>query len=56
MVQSRVTRLGGIVTRSLAMAAFLMRTTIAKAFGLDGATLLEASRCYPDESRIEPGA
>jgi len=37
------------------MAAFLRRTTIAKAFGLDDATLLEASRCYPDESQIEPG-
>jgi len=55
MLQGRVTPLGGIVKRSLAMAAFLMRTTIAKAFGLDNATRLEAPRCDPDESQVEPG-
>ncbi|MCU0913259.1 MAG: hypothetical protein MUC88_01695 [Planctomycetes bacterium] len=54
MVQGRVTRPGGIAKRSLAMAAFLIRTTIAKAFGLDDATRLEASRCYLDENQVEP--
>jgi hypothetical protein len=37
------------------MAIFLMRMTIAKAFGLDDATRLEASRCYPDAHPVEPG-
>jgi hypothetical protein len=47
LVQFPATRLGGIAKRSLTMAAFRMRTTIKgprKAFGLDDATLLGASR------------
>ena len=41
--------------KSLAMAAFLIRTTIAKACGLDDTTLLEASRRDSGESQTEPG-
>ncbi|MCU0916853.1 MAG: hypothetical protein MUC88_20180 [Planctomycetes bacterium] len=40
--------------RGLAMVAFLLRTTIAGAFGPDDATRLEASRCRLDESQVEP--